>query len=658
MTALKQAAEHRVSAREGYSLWADSYDTQPNPFLALEQRILSTLLPPTTGLDVVDIGCGTGRWLAPLAAESPRSLVGVDSSEEMLSHAHRKLGTKARLVHADCHALPMERGSVDIARCSFVASYLSDLDRFAEELFRVCRNGARVFITDLHPGTCAKHGWRRSFKSNGKEIELATREWSIDYLLFAFERAGFRIQGALAPRFGRTEEKILRRAGLRHVFMAAEDDPALVVFQLRAGRARLPDVAESSTARLRTISKSRIALNASQAITADLRIDNEGRIEFLGEANRRGGELPVPSATALDLGGHLVLPGLINAHDHLDFALFPRLGKGPYNNYMQWADHIHQPQSSPVREHRSVPKDVRLWWGGIRNLLAGVTTVCHHNPFDSEVFDSDFPVAVLRDFDWAHSLALGGPALEKKDDLQADRPFVIHLSEGIDELSASELQQLDRLRGIDDRTVIVHGLAVGALGRKLLNSRNAALVWCPTSNYFLFGRTHSAFELLQFRNVAIGSDSSLTAAGDLLDEIRFAHQTVGVSAAELYAQATTSPSRILRLKSGEGALTPNSAADLIAVRDQSKSPAATLAGLSYRDIELVVRAGIVRLASSAMMERLPRAMSEHLVPLEIDGTVRWLHAPLGKLFASASNVLGCRLSLGGRRLRHVASEWI
>jgi len=29
----------------------------------------------------------------------------------------------------------------------------------------------------------------------------------------------------------------------------------------------------------------------------------------------------------LDLEGLQVLPGLINAHDHLEFALFPRLGQ-------------------------------------------------------------------------------------------------------------------------------------------------------------------------------------------------------------------------------------------------------------------------------------------------------------------------------------------
>jgi hypothetical protein len=50
-----------LSPSEGYRVWASSYDREANPMLSLEQRILATLLPPVAGLDVVDLGCGTGR---------------------------------------------------------------------------------------------------------------------------------------------------------------------------------------------------------------------------------------------------------------------------------------------------------------------------------------------------------------------------------------------------------------------------------------------------------------------------------------------------------------------------------------------------------------------------------------------------------------------
>src|SRR5215469_8073198 len=110
--------------------------------------------------------------------------------------------------------------------------------------------------------------------------------------------------------------------------------------------------------------------------------------------------------TQIDLDGFLLLPGLINAHDHLQYALHPRLGHPPYRNYVEWGDDIHTTLQSLISHHNSVPRDVRLWWGGIRNLLCGVTTVCHHNPIWPGLRDHNFPVRVVTEFGWAHSVPL------------------------------------------------------------------------------------------------------------------------------------------------------------------------------------------------------------------------------------------------------------
>jgi cytosine/adenosine deaminase-related metal-dependent hydrolase len=354
--------------------------------------------------------------------------------------------------------------------------------------------------------------------------------------------------------------------------------------------------------------------------------------------------------TTVDLRGYLILPGLINAHDHLEFALFPRLGKGGYNNFLEWAEDIHRTEARLIAEQRQVPRETRLWWGGIRNLLSGVTTVCHHNRYEPEVFTNEFAVRVLKDYGWAHSLSLEPGAAVKKRETREGHPFLIHLAEGIDEQSRHEILDLYRAGALDADTVIIHGLGLGAEGSALLRSADAGLIWCPSSNLFLFGRTMSCKEILGFPKVALGSDSPLTAQGDFLDEVRCASQLLQTPLTDLYGYVTRQSARLLNLRNGAGSFNIDGVADLIAVHETGLTPAETLATLSYREVELVLLGGRVQLASTEVRNRLPRRSCEGLQPLSIEGIVRWIRAPLDHLFEQTAKHLHGDIYLGGKRV--------
>ncbi len=99
--------------------WAEVYDTQPNPLLALEERVLGSMMPNVRGLDVLDAGCGTGRWLQRLLARSPRSLLGVDISPAMLLLAGIKLSQNCSLRLGSCTALPVNDTACDMVLIFF-----------------------------------------------------------------------------------------------------------------------------------------------------------------------------------------------------------------------------------------------------------------------------------------------------------------------------------------------------------------------------------------------------------------------------------------------------------------------------------------------------------------------------------------------------------
>ncbi len=340
----------------------------------------------------------------------------------------------------------------------------------------------------------------------------------------------------------------------------------------------------------------------------------------------------------LDLSGHVVMPGLINAHDHLEFNLFPQLGRGPYTNAGEWARDIYHPERSPIREQLRVPKTVRLWWGALKNLLSGVTTVCHHNPYEHEIFDADFPVRVVRRFAWAHSLEFEPDLAARFREAPASHPFLVHCAEGVDVASRREVHALDGLGALDQRTAIVHGVGIKGAGLDLMRRRGAALVWCPTSNMAMLGRTVSRAVLRSGIPMALATDSALSAPVDLLDELAVARKYL--PAARIYEMVSSGPARILRLALTNG--------DWIAMRSEART---TVQALLEGTIALVVVAGRIRLISPDLAVQLPSPARRCLQLLHIENRPPVLvDADVRGLRRAAAKHLGNDLRLAGKRI--------
>ena len=613
------APSRLLPPRDAYALWAPQYDQELNPIVALEERVMSALLPPVRGLRVLDLACGTGRWMRRLASLGA-STVGVDFSPPMLRHAPRGA------VAGDACGLPLRDGVADLVVCSLALGYFSDLEAVAREIRRILRRGGGVWVSDLHPAAIAA-GWRRSFRLSGATVHIASHAFTGDEIRAAFATAGLRMLAQHEFRLGEPERDIFVRAGREDRFPAASAVPAIAVWEfapdppVRRRRSQLP---------LTCIIGARVATSATHATPKSLYIE-DGRI---AASSSRLGE-------GADLAGYLVLPGLINAHDHLEFNLFPRLGHGPYANSALWAADIHTAERALIAAHSSVPKPARLWWGALKNLLAGVTTVCHHNPYHDAVFTRDFPVRVVRDFAWAHSFAFDDVA-ERHRAAPPQVPFILHLAEGTDAASAGELNRLRAAGALDNRTVVVHGAALSAGGCAEINAAGAAMVWCPSSNLFTLGCTLEP-ALLPSR-AALGSDSALTGCGDLLDELRCA-RAVGAPPELLYRMVTSAAADVLRLDAAEGTLFAGAPADLTVLRDDGRSPCEQLAGADFSRVELVLRGGRVVLCSPELSSRVPAA---NLQPLRVDGVLRYVAAPVAQLFASAAAHLGPQFCLAGR----------
>lgn len=102
---------------------------------------------PTDPQFIVDVGCGTGRFTAPLAEKFGTRVVGIDPSERMLAEAGRKARDgRIAFLQAPAERLPLETGSADLVFMSMMLHHLEDRTRAARECRRVLRSGGRVFV--------------------------------------------------------------------------------------------------------------------------------------------------------------------------------------------------------------------------------------------------------------------------------------------------------------------------------------------------------------------------------------------------------------------------------------------------------------------------------------------------------------------------------
>jgi ubiquinone/menaquinone biosynthesis C-methylase UbiE len=216
----------RISAHEAYARWASSYDETPNPLLALEERSLAGILTSVLGQDVVELGCGTGRWLQNLEAAGAGSLTGVDNSTAMLAQARKKCLSSTSLIHSDCTATPFHNGATDFVLASFLLSYVTDLQKFAAEAGRILRPGGTLTVSDVHP-RAGSYGWRRTFKTSRGLFEIATFEYTLADLITILRAAGFNLEAMDEPCFGEEESTIFRRAGMLHHFQQVESLPVI-----------------------------------------------------------------------------------------------------------------------------------------------------------------------------------------------------------------------------------------------------------------------------------------------------------------------------------------------------------------------------------------------------------------------------------------------
>jgi SAM-dependent methyltransferase len=164
--------------REFYeSFWADA-PADPEPW-AWERRRALLLGEARPGERVLDLGCGSGRFVAALR-DAGAEPVGVEIAEAALERARAVApGADLRLLGPD-GSLPLEHGSVDLVWCSEVLEHVADGLQLLHEVRRVLRPQGRLLVTVPYHGrvmaaAIALTRFDAHFDPQGQHLRFYTR---------------------------------------------------------------------------------------------------------------------------------------------------------------------------------------------------------------------------------------------------------------------------------------------------------------------------------------------------------------------------------------------------------------------------------------------------------------------------------------------------
>lgn len=180
--------------RAGYDRWAEAYDEGVNSTVAADELAFPPVWAHLKDLEVLEIGCGTGRHTLRLA-EAGNRVTGLDLSPGMLAIAREKLKgySAVRLIEADIMAPDVvDLGLFDAAITALVIEHIGDLPRFFAAVAAHLKPAARLYLSEIHPSRMqAGSGARFEDAKTGEVTWLASFAHTEDAVVEAAVSAGF-----------------------------------------------------------------------------------------------------------------------------------------------------------------------------------------------------------------------------------------------------------------------------------------------------------------------------------------------------------------------------------------------------------------------------------------------------------------------------------
>ena len=363
-------------------------------------------------------------------------------------------------------------------------------------------------------------------------------------------------------------------------------------------------------------------LRGSQVLPDAAVLMIDGRIAAVGSADSLRKQHP--QAAVEDAGDCILLPGLINAHTHLELTYLtpPPLPAGGFADWLRMIIQMGQADDAVIRAavQAGIEQCIRFGVTTVADITRHVSTsraILHAGPLMTISFGEVIALAKRRGLLEARIAAALDPSLTS-DRLrlglsphapytvelagyircveaaqQADVPLATHLGETEEEtvflgehrgplrklwedlgawdsdvprFQGGPIRCADHVGLLQRRSLLAHVNYCDDEELQILANGNASVIYCPRTHAYFGHRPHRWREMLAAGvNVAIGTDSTASSPDlNLVDDLRLARKIApDLPAPEIWSLATTRAATALNLPD-VGQIEKNYRADLIA----------------------------------------------------------------------------------------------
>ena len=337
-------------------------------------------------------------------------------------------------------------------------------------------------------------------------------------------------------------------------------------------------------------------------------------------------------STRLECGGAAISPGLINAHDHLNYndrwpLASTAAGGERFEHRHGWRGKV----KTPSNTYGTGATSAGMRWNELRQLMSGTTSMVAstkanglvRNLDEPEAPDTaaglqplDYQVFLLGDSNEQFKSNCGWSYGKSEYNVSLLHGMVTHTAEGINDYAHEEFRCQSRsTQGGQNftETNVAHIHAIGLRGSDYFRmaESKAKLIWSPRSNVALYGTTAEAPTMARLGGVvALGTDWTYSGSATMPREMACAaqlsdaHYSHYFSSEAIWQMGTKNAAIATGSTALLGALSPSKLADIAVFHAAPGALHEAVIQSTTRDVALVVRGGQVMFGEQELVRAL------------------------------------------------------